>query len=108
MFTLDGARRLSTQPAGSAGVTVRFVEQSPLEAWQTDLSGFVASLASSKGVPSSGGEHLATMAVMESAYLSARTGQPEEPARFYQLHELAMPAAAPASGGPGQGGRGGG
>ena len=85
---------------------VQLAEESPLEAWQADLSSFVGSLASAKGMPSSGGEHLAVMAVMESAYLSARTGQPEEPARFYQLHELAVPAAAPASGGAGQGGRG--
>lgn len=34
---------------------------------------------------SSGAENLRTMAVLESAYLSARTGFPEEPARILQL-----------------------
>jgi predicted dehydrogenase len=34
---------------------------------------------------SSGGENLKNMAVIESAYLSARTGFPEEPARILQM-----------------------
>ena len=33
----------------------------------------------------SGDEHLRTMAVLESAYLSAKTGIPEEPARILRL-----------------------
>lgn len=35
--------------------------------------------------PGSGGESLRNMAVLESAYLSARTGFPEEPARVLQM-----------------------
>ena len=37
---------------------------------------------------SSGGENLKNMAVIESAYLSARTGFPEEPGRILQMAQL--------------------
>ena len=37
-------------------------------------------------------DHLAAMAVVEAAYLSARTGQPESPSHFYSLHDLTPPA----------------
>ena len=37
-------------------------------------------------------EHLSAMAVIEAAYLSARTGQPESPSHFYELQDLPVPA----------------
>jgi predicted dehydrogenase len=51
------------------------------------LASFVRSLQAPDQFPlvSSGVENLRTMAVLESAYLSARTGFPEEPARILQL-----------------------
>lgn len=51
------------------------------------LSSFARSLQDPEQFPlvSSGAENLRTMAVLESAYLSARTGFPEEPARILQL-----------------------
>jgi hypothetical protein len=48
---------------------------------------------------SSGRENLKNMAVIEAAYLSARTGFPEDPAKILQMGPLAPPApgeAAPA------------
>jgi len=51
------------------------------------LSSFARSVQAPEQFPlaSSGAENLRTMAVLESAYLSARTGFPEEPARILQL-----------------------
>ncbi len=51
------------------------------------LSGFAHSLLApgENKLMSSGAENLRNMAVLESAYLSARTGFPEEPARILQL-----------------------
>jgi predicted dehydrogenase len=51
------------------------------------LSSFAQSLADpgEQEFPCSGAESLRTMAVLESAYLSARTGFPEEPARILQV-----------------------
>lgn len=39
-------------------------------------------------------EHLPTMAVIQAAYLSARTGQPEHPQTIFQMHDVKEPAAA--------------
>lgn len=33
-------------------------------------------------------EHLRTMAVIQAAYLSARTGQPESPSRIFEMHQV--------------------
>ncbi len=51
------------------------------------LASFARSVQDPQQSPlvSSGAENLRTMAVLESAYLSARTGFPEEPARILQL-----------------------
>lgn len=68
---------------------------------QTVLEHLLASFARSLLAPdehplaSSGAENLRVMAVLEAAYLSARTGFPEEPARILQL------AGGPAAGTPG-------
>jgi hypothetical protein len=39
---------------------------------------------------SSGADHLKTMALIESAYLSARTGSPESPNRILQMSQNGM------------------
>lgn len=52
-----------------------------------------AILSEGKGCPSGAREHLATVAVIETAYLSARTGEPESPAKLYNLHDLPLPTA---------------
>jgi predicted dehydrogenase len=49
------------------------------------VSAFAAALVSGQPcIPSSIQDHLATMATLRAAYLSAKTGQPESPARFYR------------------------
>jgi len=45
-------------------------------------------LADEHEVCSSGRENLKNMAVIESAYLSARTGMPEEPGRILQMGQF--------------------
>ncbi len=57
------------------------------EVMQRLLSGFAQSVMGrdEPGAISSAAENLKNMAVLESAYLSARTGFPEEPARILQL-----------------------
>ncbi len=47
---------------------------------------------SSRTYPSPAHEHLATVAVIETAYLSARTGEPESPDQLYHLHDIPVPA----------------
>jgi predicted dehydrogenase len=55
-------------------------------AWERLLCSFADSvLAPEQPLVSSAAENLRNMAVLESAYLSARTGFPEEPARILQL-----------------------
>lgn len=93
-FTLGGVRRDRAQDPVSQEVMAQPAEHCPPQAWQADLGGFLRAVAEHRPVSSSGAEHLAVMAMMEAAYLSARTGQPEQPARFYQLHNLAMPSGA--------------
>lgn len=54
-------------------------------------------LASLRGAPermrSSVRDHLATMAVIQAAYLSARTGQPESPGKIFEMHDVKVPPA---------------
>jgi UDP-N-acetyl-2-amino-2-deoxyglucuronate dehydrogenase len=62
-------------------------DESEQVALERMLSSFAKSLLAPAEHPlaSSGAENLRNMAVLESAYLSARTGFPEEPARILQL-----------------------
>lgn len=62
-------------------------EESDQEALERLLSSFARSVRAPGEYPlvSSGAENLANMAVFESAYLSARTGFPEEPTRILRL-----------------------
>jgi predicted dehydrogenase len=50
-----------------------------------------AVLAEAKVYASPAAEHLATVAVIETAYLSARTGEAESPSHLYHLHDLPVP-----------------
>ena len=61
------------------------------------VSSFAQGLLTPEGheFPSTGAESLRNMAVLESAYLSARTGFPESPARILQM--AGRPAATIAS-----------
>ncbi len=71
---------------GRNDLTWQYDEQEQV-ATERLLASFVRSLQAPDQFPlvSSGVENLRTMAVLESAYLSARTGFPEEPARILQL-----------------------
>ncbi len=53
-----------------------------------------ALLAGAKTVPSAAATHLSTVGVIETAYLSARTGEPESPQQLYHLHDLPTPSLA--------------
>jgi predicted dehydrogenase len=79
----DGLGRLSEQVKCEDGRLVGTTEM------LKSFAGSILSPAPNK-LCSSGRENLRNMAVIESAYLSARTGFPEEPARILQL----APAAA--------------
>ncbi len=60
------------------------------------VDGFAqAILTEAKTYPSPALEHLPTVAVIETAYLSARTGEPESPAQLYDLHDLPLPFPTP-------------
>jgi len=62
-------------------------EEDEQVAMQRLLSGFAHSITAPEapGLIGTGAQNLANMAVLESAYLSGRTGFPEEPARILQL-----------------------
>jgi predicted dehydrogenase len=56
------------------------------------VADFAQSIAGTAQMPpiSSGADHLATMALVEAAYLSSRTGAPESPQRILQMSQNAM------------------
>jgi len=62
-------------------------EESALDVMVRLLSSFAASIRAPGSEPlvSGGAENLRNMALLESAYLSARTGFPEEPARILRI-----------------------
>ncbi len=98
-FALDAVRRTEAQAPERPEVMGQAAATCPAGAWQTDLGGFLADVAQGRQIRSGAAEHLAVMAILESAYLSARTGQPEQPARFYELHGLRGPAEGAEGGG---------
>jgi predicted dehydrogenase len=55
---------------------------------------FIRSLRSGARVQSTLREHLNTMAVIEAAYLSLRTGQPESPNQIFRLHRVTPSASS--------------
>ncbi|MCU0915735.1 MAG: Gfo/Idh/MocA family oxidoreductase [Planctomycetes bacterium] len=73
-------------PDGRNDLNWRYEEDEQV-AFERLLENFVRTLRSPAEYPlaSSGAENLRNMAVLESAYLSAKTGFPEQPARILQL-----------------------
>ena len=73
---------------GQGGVCEQFdYDDDQLSSMKDSLNNFALSilLPDNNKLCSSGSENLRNMAVIESAYLSARTGFPEEPARILQM-----------------------
>jgi predicted dehydrogenase len=64
----------------------------PASAWAAEVNRFLGSLRAETTDDVSVTEALGVVSVLESAYLSAKTGQPESPGRFYELHDLPAPA----------------
>jgi predicted dehydrogenase len=56
------------------------------------IENFLSSLRSNpERIRSSVRDHLPTMAVIQAAYLSARTGQPESPSKIFEMHDVKEP-----------------
>ena len=70
------------------------LHRTPLEpenAYAASIGRFVQTLAAGETPAASTlHTHLETMAVIESAYLSARTGEPESPVRLFEMQGLAV------------------
>ncbi|UCD52473.1 MAG: Gfo/Idh/MocA family oxidoreductase [Phycisphaerales bacterium] len=86
VLTVDDRQVTVRSTADGKDQTWEF-EESEQDAKVRLLSSFAQSVRTPDEKPllSSGAENLANMAVFESAYLSARTGFPEEPARILRL-----------------------
>ena len=78
--------------AGGEGEEVRHVRENPTRAYRAQARELVRAVRCEQMANSVGRDHLAVMAVIEAAYLSSRTGQPESPSHFYELHDLTPPA----------------
>lgn len=66
-------------------------EQSTRQTVHGKIAAFVAAIrAGKKHYPCSARENLVNQAVVEAAYLSGRTGQPQSPARIFELRGLSM------------------
>lgn len=79
------------RPATVLAEQLRCVEQYLMgEAARARAAKAAGAAGESGHAPSSAREHLLTMAVIEAAYLSDRTGQPEHPARLLQTHGLTI------------------
>jgi predicted dehydrogenase len=83
-------------PDGKAVVQKRSADPYPYDAQISAFAEALLTEADDKPIPcpSPAAEHLAPVAVIETAYLSARTGEPESPAQLYHLHDLPLPARA--------------
>ncbi len=85
------AGAVSFKPMGGKA-TVRRFRDSSAKPYARQAGELVQVLRGEQAGTSTGREHLLPMAVIEAAYLSARTGQPESPSHFYELHDLTPPA----------------
>ena len=86
ILTVDNSRFIISNHLGEVQIQYEYDDDPP--AWMGKLlKNFALSiLLPDKNKPcSSGSENLKNMAVIESAYLSARTGFPEEPGKILQL-----------------------
>ncbi len=86
-----GSGTVSFKPVDGP-VTVRRFRDSPTKPYARQGAELVQALGGEQVAVSTGLEHLLPMAVIEAAYLSARTGQPESPSHFYELHDITPPA----------------
>ena len=93
-----GAGMVSFKPVDGP-VTVRRFRDSPTKPYARQGAELIQALRGEQMAASTGDQHLLPMAVIEAAYLSARTGQPESPSHFYELHDL-VPPAPPVISGP--------
>lgn len=85
------ASSVSFKPMGGQAKVERF-RDGLSKPYARQASELVQVLRGEQAGTSTGREHLLPMAVIEAAYLSARTGQPESPSHFYELHDLTPPA----------------
>lgn len=61
----------------------------PADPLRSQIDGFLSEVATSpRRVRSTLRQHLSTVAVMDAAYLSARTGQPESPGKLLTVHDV--------------------
>ena len=79
------------------------------EMMRAKVAAFAAAIrAGKKNYPCSARENVITQAVIEAAYMSSRTGQPQHPARVFELHgrsiEEFSASASPREAGPAAGG----
>ena len=85
-----GVDSVSFVPMGSEAKVQNF-RDSLSKPYARQAAELVQVLRGEQAGTSTGREHLLPMAVIEAAYLSARTGQPESPSHFYELHDLTPP-----------------
>jgi len=85
VFSMSGSEYLQTDSVGK--VERHFLREEEGDEMMKVLEDFGLSILSpeEKSLRSSGFVHLKTMAVIQSAYLSSRTGMPEEPRRILQM-----------------------
>ena len=77
------------------GAETRSSQAAPKSTYNAQIEAFAqALLTGAKTGPCAASTHLATVAVIETAYLSARTGEPESPQHLYHLHDLPTPSLA--------------
>ncbi len=97
VLTLSDTKLVLTDGLGEVSEELQYDDE-PLACTTELLEDFGRSVISpdKNKLASSGRENLKNMAVIESAYLSARTGFPEEPARILQRASLPAGEAAPA------------
>ena len=86
-----GTGSVSFKPMDGEAMVHHF-RDSLAKPYARQASDLVQILRGEQAGTSTGREHLLPMAVIEAAYLSARTGQPESPSHFYELHDLVPPA----------------
>jgi predicted dehydrogenase len=92
VLTVGDAKLTLSDGLGQASEQIAY-DDDALACTTALLNDFAASVLSpdENKLISSGRENLKNMAVVESAYLSARTGFPEEPARILQMASLDGP-----------------
>ena len=86
ILTVNGTRLTVSDGLGETNEELKY-DDDELFCMKEQLKNFALSILSpdKNKLCSSGRENLQDMAVIESAYLSARTGFPEEPGRFLQM-----------------------